>query len=86
MIKKRINIWHMGVAMKSLKLIYTLTRLPKVLLILFFVYQLLELQGPRPVFCTGVKNASFVTYYILFTHENSNKSRRNFSLSVESYF
>ena len=34
---------------------------------IFFVYHLLELQGPKPVLCTGVKNAYFVAYYISFT-------------------
>ena len=51
-----------------------------------FVHHLLDLQGPKPVLCTGVNNASFVAYYISFTKENEKISTRNSSLFVESYF
>ena len=35
-----------------------------------FVHHLLELQGLKPVLCTGVKNASFIAHCISFTYEN----------------
>ena len=51
-----------------------------------FVHHLLELQGPNPVLCTGLKNASFIAYCVSFTYENEKISKTHSSLSIESHF
>ena len=45
---------------------------------IFFVHHLLELQRPKPVLCTGVKNASSIAHCISFTYENEKKIHNTF--------
>jgi len=51
-----------------------------------FVHHLLELQGPKPVLCTGVKNTSFIAHCISFAYENEKTTTAHSSLSIESHF